>query len=294
MRRAEQPLVQLLFEWRSLEHVPVEQTYFAISNDDGSSEDNAFDYCHINSVEKDSLGNYLVSMRGPSTIYYIDGQTSEVRWELGGKSSSFDMGEGATFWYQHDARFRSDSSQSVFNVSLFDNAAGGDGDEEPTARAIMVQLNMDTMEATLVWEHLPSFNTTAPSQGNTQVRPWYGVHVRRTAYPSESRFCRMATFSSVGGLFLTSLSTLSEYHKVHGRCSAVPKAASVSAGRASLFTTCSSATILPFSLTALSSSIGRERRRPSRLWPLTPRPRLSPGTARQKLPNGLFSAAETR
>ncbi|KAK4058464.1 hypothetical protein OIO90_000624 [Microbotryomycetes sp. JL221] len=179
---------ELMFEWRSLEHVPVEETYFSLSGDEGSSQENAWDYCHINSVDKDDLGNYIVSLRGPSTVYYIDGQSGEVMWRLGGKSTSFTMGDGSVFWYQHDARLRSDPSQSVFNVSLFDNAAGGDGDVEPTARAIMLELDTDTMEASLLWALLPSFNGTAPSQGDTQILSNGNVVVGWGAIPQYSEY----------------------------------------------------------------------------------------------------------
>lgn len=112
----------LLFEWRSLEHVPVSETYFQISNNEGNSSDNPFDYCHvrpsqwltflisssggcrqltsllpsppfacpcitsqINSIAKDLSGNYLVSLRGPSTVYNISSATGEINWRLGGK-----------------------------------------------------------------------------------------------------------------------------------------------------------------------------------------------------------------
>lgn len=69
----------VLFEWHSLDHVPVEQTYFGISDNAGSAEDDPFDYCHINSLEKTNDGNYLVSMRGPSTIYHISAETGQCR-----------------------------------------------------------------------------------------------------------------------------------------------------------------------------------------------------------------------
>lgn len=39
-------------------------------------------------------------MRGPSTIYYIDGTTSEIIYRISGKKTDFEMGTDATFWYQ--------------------------------------------------------------------------------------------------------------------------------------------------------------------------------------------------
>lgn len=48
--------------------------------------------CHINSLAKDQAGNFLVSMRGPSTIYSISATTGEIIWRLSGKETNFTMG----------------------------------------------------------------------------------------------------------------------------------------------------------------------------------------------------------
>lgn len=54
------------------------------------------DLSHINSVDKDTDGDFLISARHVSTIYKIAGLTSpsglapgEIIWRLGGKRSSF-------------------------------------------------------------------------------------------------------------------------------------------------------------------------------------------------------------
>lgn len=39
-------------------------------------------------------------MRGPSTVYYIDGTTSEIIYRISGKNTNFTMGTDASFWYQ--------------------------------------------------------------------------------------------------------------------------------------------------------------------------------------------------
>jgi hypothetical protein len=74
----------LMWEWRSLEHVPISETYFGITDNAGNSSTNPFDYCHINSMTKDMRGNYIVSLRGPSTVYNIS-STGDINWRLGGK-----------------------------------------------------------------------------------------------------------------------------------------------------------------------------------------------------------------
>ncbi|TNY17271.1 ASST-domain-containing protein [Rhodotorula diobovata] len=163
---------ELLFEWSSLEGgVSPSETYFEVSGN-GNSSENPFDYCHINSAAKVGAdGNYLVSMRGPSTIYYISASTGEIIWRLGGKNSNFTMGTNATFWYQHDARIAPGSSidSTTFNMTLFDNAAGGGEPAEATGRAIMLELDTEAWTATLVREDLPSFHEPVASQGSYQA-----------------------------------------------------------------------------------------------------------------------------
>jgi hypothetical protein len=44
----------------------------------------------MNSIQKDELGNYLVSARYTHTITYIDGNTSAIVWILGGKRNTFE------------------------------------------------------------------------------------------------------------------------------------------------------------------------------------------------------------
>ncbi|GAA5890440.1 hypothetical protein JCM8208_004874 [Rhodotorula glutinis] len=182
---------ELLFEWSALEAgVGPSESYFEVSGN-GNSSDNAFDYCHINSLEKvGSDGDYLVSMRGPSTVYYISASTGEVLWRLGGKNSNFTMGTNSTFWYHHHARLVPGSSvdSSKFNLSIFDNAAGGGEPAESTGRAIVLELDTDAWTATLVREDLPSFLEPVASQGSFQALDDGGWFVGWGAQPYFSEY----------------------------------------------------------------------------------------------------------
>lgn len=73
------------------------------------------------SVEKDDDGSYLVSLRGPSAVYKINETDGSVVWRLGGSKSDFDLGDDATFWYQHHARWLNASSVNPRYMSIFDN-----------------------------------------------------------------------------------------------------------------------------------------------------------------------------
>lgn len=127
----------VIFEWRASEHVALNDTYHNIWHA-GNHED-PFDWFHLNSIEKDELGNYLISARYTHSISYIDGRNGDVLWVLGGKSNIFmDLSNGIAinFAWQHDARFVSpDSFPELYTppmeqkgyttklLSLFDNAA---------------------------------------------------------------------------------------------------------------------------------------------------------------------------
>ncbi|KAI5480533.1 arylsulfotransferase [Pseudohyphozyma bogoriensis] len=155
----------LLFSWSAMDHVSIDETYFEISDNAGNSSSNPMDWY---ALEKDANGNYLISMRGPSTLYSISSTTGEILWRLSGKNSNFTMGTDATFWYQHDARFMTPITSSPFNISLFDNAAGGGAPAEATARGLVLSVDTDDMTVTLMKEFIPSFNSTAASQGSVQ------------------------------------------------------------------------------------------------------------------------------
>ena len=53
-----------------------------------------YDYFHINSIDVEPNGNFLVSARNTHTVYEIDRKTKKVLWRLGGKKSDFKLGTG--------------------------------------------------------------------------------------------------------------------------------------------------------------------------------------------------------
>lgn len=64
----------------------------------------AWDAYHLNAVQPLPNGNLLVSMRNTWAVYLIDPVSGQILWALGGKRSSFTVGQGAQFAWQHDAR----------------------------------------------------------------------------------------------------------------------------------------------------------------------------------------------
>ena len=83
---------RVLFDWRSIDHVRLVESYYHLPKDPGR----IFDYFHVNSVETDHDGNLIVSARNTHTIYKISRRTGKVLWRLGGKRSDFTLGRDCT------------------------------------------------------------------------------------------------------------------------------------------------------------------------------------------------------
>ena len=90
----------VMYEWHSLDHVPLQNSYSSAAP---TSRSEPFDYFHINSIDVEQDGDLLVDSRNTWAAYDVDAKTGQVRWELGGKHSSFKLGPGASTAWQHDA-----------------------------------------------------------------------------------------------------------------------------------------------------------------------------------------------
>ncbi len=176
---------EVLFEWRSLDHVGLDETYAEISNGPHPS----IDYFHINSIDVDHDGNLLVSARTTFAVYKIDRQTGEIIWRLGGKKSDFAMGPGAPFAYQHDAR-----RQPGGTITIFDNGTTVFDDGVPRAveesRGIELELDEEEMTAVLVREYTHPDRQFAHAAGNMQVLPNGNVFVGWGRAPVFSEFSK--------------------------------------------------------------------------------------------------------
>ncbi|EME79048.1 uncharacterized protein MYCFIDRAFT_143069 [Pseudocercospora fijiensis CIRAD86] len=116
----------LLFSWNALDHVHMTDSTLSIAErpeifGSGRSHLDAFDFFHVNSVDKDADGNYLISARHADSLYMISRTDGRILWQLGGKQSSF-RGTGTEFRRQHDARYVFGNKTHSL-ITLFDNAA---------------------------------------------------------------------------------------------------------------------------------------------------------------------------
>ncbi|RFU28174.1 hypothetical protein B7463_g8160, partial [Scytalidium lignicola] len=170
---------RLIFEWRSLDHVLPNETVRPISElrfGTGHNSSDAIDYFHINSVDRDSEHNYLISGRLTSTIYKINGTSGQIIWRLGGKYSNFTLESGVEFSLQHHARYISKSVDGQTEIiSLFDNS-GAQLPDKPgqyinKSSGKLLLLNTETWIATLLRLFPAPGDIFAFSQGSTQILP---------------------------------------------------------------------------------------------------------------------------
>src|SRR5947209_15601137 len=93
-----------------------------------------WDPYHLNSIDLDSAGNLLVSMRNTWAVYKVRRATGGIYWRLGGKATSFKLEPGVRFAWQHDATFQPNG-----NVALFDDEAAPK--VGPLSRGLVVRLD---------------------------------------------------------------------------------------------------------------------------------------------------------
>lgn len=169
----------VLFEWHSLQHVGIEESHAELSG--SGTSDNPFDYFHINSIAVAPDGNLIVSARNTWALYKIDKSNGNVIWRLGGKRSDFTLDDGATFYWQHDAR-----PHGLDQISLFDD--GASPAEEKQSRGLVLGVDAAAHHVTVARSFTHPSELLAPNQGNLQLLPEGGAFVGWGAQPYFSAF----------------------------------------------------------------------------------------------------------
>jgi hypothetical protein len=151
---------KVLFEWHSIGHVRLLESYYHLPR----NPDHTYDYFHINTIEVDRDGNYLVSARNTHTIYKINRRTGSIMWRLGGKRSDFELGRGVRFGWQHDVRRQPDGT-----LTMFDNEAAPKLRRQ--SRGLVLRIDERRKTATVVHSFVHSPPLVAVDQGNMQKLP---------------------------------------------------------------------------------------------------------------------------
>ena len=153
---------RLVFEWHSVGHVGLDESYWKLKKVKGKWP--PYDYFHINSIEQEPDGNFLVSARNTHALYEIDRKTGKVLWRLGGKKSDFELGKGTVFNWQHDARRLPNGDISVFDDGAFPKV-------EDHSRALILHQDMARKKVTLVKAYVSPDKLLARHQGGMRVLP---------------------------------------------------------------------------------------------------------------------------
>lgn len=176
----------VLFEWSSLDHISPDESILPVDEGQagaGFNSSDAWDYFHINSVDKDENGDYLISARDAASVYKVDGKTGEIVWKLGGlpgiTTSDFKMETPFNFSFQHHARFLETSKDSKKQViSLYDNSAHGTEDKDGKevhynthSSGKIIEVDTNTWTAKLIFNGVPPDSLLSKSQGSTQLLP---------------------------------------------------------------------------------------------------------------------------
>ncbi|KAF7198660.1 hypothetical protein HII31_00399 [Pseudocercospora fuligena] len=163
---------EVKFEWRASEHVDVEESVLkpSVKRMAGMSYKYAYDFFHINSIDRNANGDFLISARHTDMIYRIDGKNGSIIWRLGGKNSSFKLLD-FSFSAQHDARISKESDDEKVIITLFDNAYNGILQTSNSSSAIVIEIDTNRNEATLLKQFFPTFQGLAQNQGSVQNLP---------------------------------------------------------------------------------------------------------------------------
>jgi hypothetical protein len=168
----------VMWEWHSLGHVEPAESYSKLP----ALASTPYDYFHINSLTSDHDGNILISARNTWGLYELDGRSGAIIWRLGGKKSSFTLGPGVQFAYQHNATWMGKDE-----ISLFDDE--GAPPVAPPSRGELIKLDIKAKTATLLSQLVRTIGPlSTSSQGEVQALPGGGSMVGWGGLPNLTEF----------------------------------------------------------------------------------------------------------
>ena len=179
------PTGKVLFEWHSYPEIGLRESY-APPPKAKAKKPAPWDYVHLNSIDVEPNGNFLVSARNTRALYEISHTTKKVLWRLGGKKSDFRMGPGTKFAWQHDARRQPDGT-----ITIFDNGAAPP--VEKFSRVLRLRVDMAAKRVTLVKSYRHPLRLLVPFEGNAQFLPDGHVFVGWGGVPYYTEFARNGT-----------------------------------------------------------------------------------------------------
>jgi hypothetical protein len=131
-----------------------------------------WDYVHINSVDRNDAGNYIISLRFTNSIYLISGEDGAIIWRLGGAGHATDFDQDYTFSKQHDIKFL-ESNGTRHVVSFLNNGSDEYTNDEDVSCAFIIEIEEGTspMTARVLRRYNRPDNQLTRLRGNAQVLP---------------------------------------------------------------------------------------------------------------------------
>ncbi|KAJ5683108.1 hypothetical protein N7462_006273 [Penicillium macrosclerotiorum] len=174
---------EVLVQWDSSDHIALHESNMFHSWDAPQGHP-GWDYVHINAVDKNAAGDYIISLRFTNTIYGISGEDGHIMWRLGGLESDFDM--DFTFSKQHDVKFIS-SNGTNHVISFLNNASDERGNDENISSALFVELDTVAMTARVINRINRPDNNLTRLRGSVQLLPNDNVFIgwSQSGYQSE-------------------------------------------------------------------------------------------------------------
>jgi EmrB/QacA subfamily drug resistance transporter len=156
---------KLLYTWDALDHIPLGDSRATLPT-------NGFpwDAYHVNSINLPGDGTFIVSMRNTWAAYKVNITSGAIEWTLGGRHSSFNVGKGAGFEWQHDVV----AYPGTPLVTMFDDhccqITGGGTYVSPTApsRGLVLKLDQQQHTATLAGQYGHGSNFDSEYMGSTE------------------------------------------------------------------------------------------------------------------------------
>jgi hypothetical protein len=173
----------VLFEWHSYPQVGIKESYSNPPKKQLGTKPFPYDYIHVNSIDEEPNGNLLISGRNTHAAYEVSRKTGEILWRLGGKKSTFRLGPGVRFAWQHDVRRQPDGT-----ITVFDN--GAVPPVHKLTRVIVLRLDEQNKRATLVHSYHHPKKLLSPFEGNAQFLPDGHVFVGWGGWPYVSELSK--------------------------------------------------------------------------------------------------------
>ncbi|KAI0518185.1 Arylsulfotransferase-domain-containing protein [Xylaria bambusicola] len=173
---------ELLWLWRGSEHYNISDSYIEYKDGNGP-----YDYIHMNSADKTSKGDFLISARHTHSITLVDGEHGSIKWTLGGKRNEFldisPTGNATDFAWQHHARLTDDSHT---RLTMFDNhnITGIVGCTTNCSRGKRIELDYEHRTAELVSEFYHPQSLVSRFEGSYQTTRSGNVFIGWGANPT--------------------------------------------------------------------------------------------------------------